>query len=227
MDERSEPDQAAVPEGVPPGPYLRPVGGIDMLIGYGKALQDMAAVHGIHNVFDDNGYKDLILLTLFGLRKLGREGDDAIDDRGRQFETKTVARLSSKGVRKTSLSITTEHTMTLANIERYRSSFLWIVAVFDGATPEAIWEVTPKALEPFFAKWEAALGALDEYGRPERDHLNNPKIPLAYIRQHGLQVWPPQEADPGFKPPSTEVPATPPAEDPVAGRAPESRSRPE
>lgn len=61
------------------GPYLRPVGNIDMLIGYGRALQEMARVHGIHNVFDDNGYKDLILLTLFGLRKLGREGDDAVD----------------------------------------------------------------------------------------------------------------------------------------------------
>ena len=38
-----------------PSQYLQPVGAIDMLIGYGKALQDMASVHGIHNVFDDSG----------------------------------------------------------------------------------------------------------------------------------------------------------------------------
>ena len=76
------------------GPYLKPIGDIRSLIGYGRALQEMAAVHGIHNVFDDNGYKDLLLLTLFGLRKLGREGDDAVDAQGRQFETKTVARVS-------------------------------------------------------------------------------------------------------------------------------------
>lgn len=175
-----------------------------MLIGYGRALQDMASVHGIHNVFDDNGYKDLILLTLFGLRKLGREGDDAVDANGRRFETKTVARVSSKGIRKSSLSVTTEHTMTLANIERYRSSFLWIVAVFDQASPEAIWEISPAALEPFFAKWEALLRELDEYGRLKRDHLNNPKIPLAYVQAHGVQVWPPQEAEPGFEPPRTD-----------------------
>lgn len=186
------------------------MGAIDMLIGYGKALQDMAVVHGIHNVFDDNGYKDLILLTLFGLTKLAREGDDAVDTAGRRFETKTVARLSSKGVRKPNLSVTTEHTMTLANIERYRSSFLWIVAVFDGAAPEAIWEISPLALEPFFAKWEALLSEEDEYGRPMRNHLNNPKIPLAHVRAHGIQVWPPQQADPGFEPPQTAPALTPP-----------------
>lgn len=186
-------------------PYLRPVGDIRMLIGYGRALQDMAAVHGIHNVFDDNGYKDLLLLTLFGLRKLGREGDDAVDGEGRQFETKTVARVSSKGVRKATLSVTTEHTMTLANIERYRRTFMWIVAVFNGAEPEAIWEIKASALEPFFAEWERKLRELDEYERPVRDHLNNPKIPLKFIAEHGVQVWPPQEADPGYAPPTTDA----------------------
>lgn len=163
----------------------------------------MAAVHGIHNVFDDNGYKDLLLLTLFGLRKLGREGDDAVDAQGRQFETKTVARVSSRGVRKTTLSITTEHTMTLANIARYRQTFMWIVAIFDGAEPEAIWEIATDSLEPFFAQWEARLLELDDYERPMRDHLNNPKIPLRFIAEHGVQVWPPQEADPGYAPPTT------------------------
>lgn len=176
-----------------------------MLIGYGRALQDMAAVHGIHNVFDDNGYKDLLLLTLFGLRKLGREGDDAVDVEGRQFETKTVARMSSKGERKATLSVTTEHTMTLANIERYRRTFMWIVAVFDGAEPEAIWEIKASALELFFAEWERKLGELDEYERPVRDHLNNPKIPLKFIAEHGVQVWPPQEAAPGYAPPTTDA----------------------
>jgi len=165
----------------------------------------MAAVHGIHNVFDDNGYKDLILLTLFGLTKLGREGDDAVDAQGRQFETKTVSRMSSKGVRKLSLSITTEHTMTLANIERYRRTFMWIVAVFDGAQPEAIWEIKSSELEPFFSQWQSRLAELDEYGRPVRDHINNPKIPLKFINEHGVQVWPPQEADPGYAPPATDA----------------------
>jgi hypothetical protein len=186
----------------PQGPYLRPVGSIDMLIGYGRALQEMATVHGIHNVFDDNGYKDLIILTLFGLTKLGCEGDDAVDTQGRRFETKTVARVSSKGERKTNLWVTTEHTMTVANINRYRSSFLWIVAVFDRAAPEAIWEISPAQLEPFFSIWEAKLGERNEFGLPVRDHLNNPKIPLRYIAERGIQVWPLRDADPDLSRPT-------------------------
>ena len=171
------------PRGEASGPYLKPVNSIEMLVGYGRALQDMASVHGIHNVFDDNGYKDLILLTLFGLTKLGREGDDAVDDLGRRFETKTVSRVSSKGVRKATLSIATEHTLTIANIERYRASFLWIVAIFDQAKPEAVWEIDQAALEPFFSAWEVRLRALDEYGRPRIDHINNPKISLGTRRR--------------------------------------------
>ena len=187
------------------GPYLKPVGSIDMLVGYGRALQDMAQVHGIHNVFDDNGYKDLLILTLFGLRKLGRAGDDAVDAQGRQYETKTVARRSAAGVRKESLGITTEHTMTLPNIQRYRNVFLWIVAVFDGAQPEAVWEISPRALEPFLALWEERLRETDDTGRLVRDHLNNPKIPLKYIAEHGIKVWPPDDATPGYEAPRAPV----------------------
>lgn len=160
-------------------------------------------MHGIHNVFDDNGYKDLILLTLFGLRKLGREGDDAVDAQGRQFETKTVARLNSRGERRRSLGITTEHTMTLANIARYRATFMWIVAVFDGAVPEGIWEISSRALEPFFAIWEERLTEIDlRTDEPLRNHLNNPKIPLKFIEEHGVKVYPPAEATPGFEAPT-------------------------
>ncbi|OGN86149.1 MAG: hypothetical protein A2X23_00135 [Chloroflexi bacterium GWC2_73_18] len=177
------------------GPILKPVGDIRPLVGYGMALQAMASQLGIHNVFDDNGYKDMLLLTMFGLTKLGREGDDAVDARGRRYETKTVARVSSKGERKASLSITTEHTMTLANIARYRSSFLWIIAVFDQAQPEAVWEISPALLEPYFSEWELKLREQDAGGRPVRDHLNNPKIPLKFIAEHGTRVWPPEEAD--------------------------------
>lgn len=173
-----------------------------MLVGYGRALQDMAREHGIHNVFDDNGYKDLLLLTLFGLRKLGRAGDDAVDAHGRQYETKTVARRSAAGVRKPTLSITTEHTMTVANVARYRRVFLFIVAVFDGAVPEGIWEISPRELEPFFAKWEAELRETDASGRLVRDHKNNPKIPLTFIQAHGVKVWPPEDATPGYGAPA-------------------------
>ncbi len=148
-----------------------------------------------HNVFDDGGYKELILLRLFNLRKLAREGHDAVDVHGRFYEIKTVARVGSSGKRKTTLGVTTEHTLTKANIDRYRHAFLWIVAVFDQSHPEGIYEITPQALEPFFTAWELKLDQQEalrvEGGAPV--HLNNPKIPLKFVAQHGLQVWPPKD----------------------------------
>jgi hypothetical protein len=174
---------------------LTPTGDIRPIIELGIKLQEEASQHHIHNVFDDGGYKELILLRLFRLRKLAREGHDAVDANGRYYEIKTVARVSSSGRRKTSLSVTTEHTLTKANITRYRRAFLWIVAVFDQSRPEAIYEIAPAALEPFFTAWETKLDqqqALHTAGGAPV-HLNNPKIPLAYIAQHGVQVWPPRD----------------------------------
>lgn len=174
---------------------LIPAGDIRAIVELGAQLQVAASKHNIHNVFDDGGYKELLLLRLFNLTKLEREGDDAIDPDGRRYEIKTVARVSSRGVRKASLQVTTEHTLTLANIERYRKTFLWIVAVFDQAQPEAIYEVDPHHLEPYFSTWERRLLEQEalkaEGGAPV--HLNNPKIPLSHIENVGLRVWPAPE----------------------------------
>ena len=171
-------------------PILRPIGDIAPLLSRGVELQRIASEHGIHNVFADNGYQELVLLTLFGLRKLRREGNDAEDPEGRQYELKTVARISSDGIPKRSLGVTTEHTLTYANIERYRNAHLWIVAVFAQSTPELIYQITPQALEPFFLKWERQLHDQDPTGDIERNHINNPKIPLGFVRQNGALVWP-------------------------------------
>lgn len=176
-------------------PALTPTGDVSGIVDLGVRLQSEASAHNIHNVFDDGGYKELLLLRLFNLRKLQREGDDAVDEHGRRYEIKTVARVSSRGIRKHSLSVTTEHTLTLTNIERYRRTFLWIVAVFDQAHPESIHEITPQSLEPYFSAWEARLlaqaGVRTSGSAP--DHLNNPKVPLDFIKQHGLQVYPPSD----------------------------------
>ncbi|MEV6821291.1 hypothetical protein AB0M72_21310 [Nocardiopsis dassonvillei] len=174
---------------------LVPTGDIGPLVKLGDELQKNASKYNIHNVFDDGGYKELLLLTLFGLKKLGRTGDDAADGNGNQYEIKTVARMSSSGSRKSSLSVTTEHTLTLENIRRYRSVHLWIVAVFNQAQPEEIFEITPMALEPKFKKWEERLieqknNWVEGGAQP---HLNNPKIPLNFIKEHGVRVWPESE----------------------------------
>jgi hypothetical protein len=177
------------PDGAPL-PVLEPTGDIDHLLTQGIEMQSAATLRGIHNVFDDGGYKELLMLSLFNLRKLEREGDDAEDAEGRRYEMKTVARVSAAGARKTSLAITTEHTLTQANIDRYRKTFLWIVAVFDQSKPEVIYEIPPAKLEPHFAKWEATLAAQGQSTGGAPNHLNNPKIPLKWIALHGVQVWP-------------------------------------
>ncbi|MEA3078185.1 MAG: hypothetical protein QOF60_3093 [Actinomycetota bacterium] len=177
-------------------PRLVPTGDIRSLIELGIRLQEVATEHALHNVFDDGGYKELLLLRLFNLRKLYREGDDAEDEQGRRYEVKTVARISSRGLRKPQLDVTTEHTLTRANIARYRQVFLWIVAVFDQSHPEAIYEIMPEPLEVYFSKWEAELLRQEKLrttgGAPV--HLNNPKIPLNFVKRYGLQVWPPRDA---------------------------------
>jgi hypothetical protein len=174
------------------GPVLVPTGDITTIVNLGVRLQAAATEHNIHNVFDDGGYKELLLLTLFNLKKLSRTGDDAVDYRGRPYEIKTVARVNSSGVRKPSLSVTTEHTLTVDNVRRYRDVFLWIVAVFDQAHPEAIYEIAPLHLEPYFNSWEERLRHQDllrvDGGAPV--HLNNPKIPMSFIEKHGIRVWP-------------------------------------
>jgi hypothetical protein len=171
---------------------LSPVGDVTSVVELGAQLQAEASRHGIHNVFDDGGYKELLILRLFGLRKLDRTGDDAEDDSGRRYEIKTVARIDARGNRKKNLSITTEHTLTVDNLARYRSVYLWIIAVFDQAQPEAIHEIPPASLERYFADWETKLVRQEalraEGGAPV--HLNNPKIPLGYIEKHGTRVWP-------------------------------------
>lgn len=175
------------PEGVSQ-PVLRASGDVSWLLQRGVELQREASKRNIHNVFDDNGYKELFLLTLFDLKKLHREGDDAEDAGGRRYEMKTVGRMSSSGVRKARLGVTTEHTLTLANIQRYRAVFLWIVAIFNQADAEAIYEIAPLKLEPYFAKWERELTAVRN--GIVRDHINNPKIPFEFIEQNGLRVYP-------------------------------------
>jgi hypothetical protein len=176
----------------PPIRRLNPTGDANEIIELGRQLQELATRHGIHNVMTDNGYQELVMLTLFGLTKLRREGNDARDEDGEEYELKTVGRTSSDGVRKATLSITTEHTLTHANIARYRAVSLWVIGVFDRTLPEIIYEITPAALEPFFARWEQRLRENDPSGTDPLNHINNPKIPLKFVAEHGVRIWPPE-----------------------------------
>jgi len=60
---------------------------LEELFPYIRQYQELASKHGIHDIFQDNGGKLLQVLLVLGLKALpGREGNDAVDDEGNEYE---------------------------------------------------------------------------------------------------------------------------------------------
>jgi len=58
-----------------------------------RVLQQLANEYDITDIFQDNGGKVLQLLILLGLKQSkGREGNDAVDEEGNEYELKTINR---------------------------------------------------------------------------------------------------------------------------------------
>lgn len=141
-----------------------------------RKLQKLASKHGIDDIFQDNGGKILQILLLTGLTILGgREGNDAVDENGYEYELKSV------NIRLTQ-SFSTHHHMNPKIIAKYRLVD-WIFAVYDGIELVEIYLLTPKQIEPYFEKW-ATKWAVD--GNKD---INNPKIPLRYVRETGTLIY--------------------------------------
>lgn len=144
---------------------------LDELFPYIRQYQELASKHGIHDIFQDNGGKLLQVLLVLGLKALpGREGNDAVDDDGNEFELKSV---NTKLTR----SFSTHHHMNSTIIAKYRKVD-WFFAIYEGIELKAIYRLTPVDLEPFFTKCEEKL-------RGGATHLNNPKIPLKFVVDRG------------------------------------------
>lgn len=138
--------------------------------------QNLASKHGINDIFQDNGGKLLQVLLITGLEVLpGREGNDAKDKDGNEFELKSVNTLLTS-------SFSTHHHMNRIIIEKYKQVD-WIFAVYEGIQLVEIHRLTPPDLNFYYSKWEEKL--IEE----GITHINNPKIPLAYVRKHGTQVY--------------------------------------
>ncbi len=143
-------------------------------------LQELAVEYGIADIFQDNGGKILQTLIVLGLRvKPGREGNDAADEYGNEYELKTlnVSLGANRGV-------TTHHHLNLGILAKYRSVRAWYIAIYEGILLREIYRLTPSDLEPVFETWEKRLVASGN--RP----LNNPKIPIAFVRRNGTRVHP-------------------------------------
>lgn len=142
-------------------------------------LQDLALKYGIGDIFQDNGGKVLQTLIILGLRIIpGREGNDAVDDYGNEYELKTlnVALGNNRG-------ITTHHHLNLGILAKYRRVHAWYIALYEGIVLREIYRLTPEELEPVFDRWEQRLVA--NGNQP----LNNPKIPIAFVHANGTLVY--------------------------------------
>lgn len=136
-----------------------------------REYQKLATKHGINDIFQDNGGKLLQVLLLTGLTiSPGREGNDAVDADGNEYELKTVNFLLTE-------SFSTHHHLNHTIIAKYRQVD-WYFAVYEGIEIQQIYRMSPGRIEPYFQAWEDKL---DDKVKP-MSHLNNPKIPVKFVR---------------------------------------------
>jgi hypothetical protein len=151
-------------------------GKLDELFPYIRQYQALASQHGINDIFQDNGGKLLQVLLITGLTILpGREGNDARDEVGNEYELKSVNILLTR-------SFSTHHHMNPIIIDKYRQVD-WIFAVYQGIEILAIYRLTPQDLEPFFTRWE------NKWRTDGGKDINNPKIPLKFVMAHGELIY--------------------------------------
>ena len=137
-----------------------------------REYQALATKHGIHDIFQDNGGKLLQVLLITGLTVTGsREGNDARDADGNEYELKSVNTLLTQ-------SFSTHHHMNPVILSKYRK-VTWFFAVYQGIELQAIYRMMPDRLEPYFTKWEQKWHA--DGGKD----INNPKIPVKFVKQNG------------------------------------------
>ncbi|EBO4370879.1 restriction endonuclease [Salmonella enterica] len=140
-----------------------------------QEYQTLATKHGIDDVFQDNGGKLLQVLLLLGLKVLpGREGNDAVDADGREYELKSVNVELTHG-------FSTHHHMNPVIIAKYRK-VPWIFAVYRNISLQSVYLLEPTDLEFYFKKWETKWHA--DGGKD----INNPKIPIKYVMEHGALI---------------------------------------
>jgi hypothetical protein len=141
-----------------------------------RLYQALATKHGINDVFQDNGGKILQVLLLVGLRCLpGREGNDAVDEDGNEYELKSVNINLTR-------SFSTHHHMNPTIITKYRK-VSWIFAIYEGIEIKTIFLMTPADLEPYYQRWEKKW-----YADGGKD-INNPKIPLRFVEENGTLLY--------------------------------------
>lgn len=141
-----------------------------------REYQRLATEHGINDVFQDNGGKILQMLLALNLLGLpGREGNDAVDAEGREYELKSVNLFLTA-------SFSTHHHINPVILAKYRL-VEWFFAVFEDIEMRRIYRIGQAALASIFDGWEEKWHA--EGGKD----INNPKVQLSFVLDHGQEVF--------------------------------------
>jgi hypothetical protein len=141
-----------------------------------RRYQELASRHGIDDIFQDNGGKLLQVLLNLGLIVIpGREGNDASDATGAEYELKSVNINLTR-------SFSTHHHMNPVIIAKYRQ-VEWIFAVYQDIELISIYLLTPQDMELYYSAWTTKW-----HGDGGKD-INNPKVPLTYVAQVGKLLW--------------------------------------
>lgn len=149
---------------------------LDRLFPYIREYQVLASRHGIGDIFQDNGGKLLQLLLITGLKGTGgREGNDARDENGREYELKSVNTLLTQ-------SFSTHHHMNPTILAKYRHVD-WVFAIYEGIELQVIYLMKPRGLEPYFSKWE------QKWHSSGGKDINNPKIPIKFVVERGELIY--------------------------------------
>lgn len=147
---------------------------LQKLFPFVKEYQKLASKHGIDDIFQDNGGKLLQVLLITNLKVLpGREGNDAVDIKGNEYELKSVNIKLTK-------SFSTHHHLNPKIIKKYMK-VNWIFAIYEGIELKRIYELTPKKLKVYFDKW-------NEKWKISGD-INNPKIPVSFVEKNGKLIY--------------------------------------
>jgi hypothetical protein len=136
-----------------------------------REFQKLAGKHGIDDIFQDNGGKILQMLLALNLQGIpGREGNDAVDVEGREYELKSVNIWLTAG-------FSTNHHINIPIIAKYRKA-RWVFAIYEGIEMRRAFYMPADKLEVYFSAWE------EKWTREKKD-INNPKVPLKFVCEHG------------------------------------------
>lgn len=145
-------------------------------------IEELASKYSISDIAQDNNLKLLQTLVLFNFENQpGREGSDAIDRYGNEWELKTLNKDLVP-------SFSTNHHTNYNRINAFRKE-RWLFSVYSGITLQEVYAVSPKTLEVYFSKWEKSITEHIKEKHDPNYSINNPKIPLKFVEQKGIKVF--------------------------------------